>query len=989
MIILRYAARALAFHWRTHLPALGFVALATAMIAAALGVQSSIRSHLHDLLVKPLGQVSFAIATHGVFRAELADATGSAALALNATASDEAGNQVVHAILFGLGPDAKRVFVGWTPIAPGEAAISRSLAKSIRASVGNTLYLRAPVPNGTPTSSVFGHRLVRDATVEIPVRVARLLPDAGIGAFDLNPTVGPKANIFVDREWLCRSVKVKGEANLILEASTMAVHDVLEHLSLKDQGIEIHRSESALDVTCDRVVLTAGQVAACRRAARECGSTAEPTLVALAECVQAGKRASYYAIAEADTNASQSSIAFNQWIADDLNASVGDPVTVRLLIPKSDGGYGTQSISGRLDHILGTQGRGADPDLVPRLAGMTDSASVSDWHTPFPIDLSRVTQRDELYWKRFRAAPKVFLGASIVQAAWGGRETVTAVRIHGGDLNAFSRRLVADLSPADSMITVAPVRRNASRAARGSSDLAGLILGLSSFLLLAGFGLAASLMALNFQSRSREFGLLANLGLSPWTILSAMGTEAFLVSLSGAVVGVLVAPLFVRVCLALFSLWMPLSAQFTGITAIVSYSDLLTGLAVGLIGSLGSLAIVDRAKYRRLGARPTVRIRAVGKPIATALSYVGRSIRCRPLRFWSVVGVVGAGCAVLGVSAASIGDSDDAGLGGIGLQMETSMPVPVDWTTPEGRHRLHFDPADESAFAGVSAFALLRSPGTDVSCLNPAKPSTPRLAAVDHNWLDSPPFPLNSGSWSALRAAKPPWPAVADADTLEWILDSGVGRQYQLAQQDGASAGLKFVGATHGTFLTGDILVGQAAMREIYPTIEAPTLFLVKAPAGHEAMVRKALEANLADYGVKVRSTHEILAALKGVVRAYLAIFMAFGVLGLTLGVCGSSLAVARNALERRTEFALLLAIGHSRSTVRYLLAAETLLAVLVGTTAGLLLSILVAILERSAVAWLAMTGATLAIVCVNFFACSLVSSYVIRKDMLKALRTE
>jgi hypothetical protein len=451
-----------------------------------------------------------------------------------------------------------------------------------------------------------------------------------------------------------------------------------------------------------------------------------------------------------------------------------------------------------------------------------------------------------------------------------------------------------------------------------------------------------------------------------------------------------------KASLALFSHWMPAAAGIGDVSVSVSGSDLAAGFAAGLLCAFGAALIFVRPLFsaRRIQRRGATK--APSRPATTPVSLLWRSIRFRPMRVLSVGLIVAAGTAVLGVAAGSLSSADASGTGGFALEVESQLPIAIDWSTAKGRSRLHFDPADEAAFAGVSISPMLRNPGADVSCLNPAKPVLPRISAVDSNFVRSAPFPAvasdGSNAWPLLDSpaqTAPDIPAIGDGDTLDWILGSGVGKEVDLQLPNGRPSRLKFVGATHGTFLAGDLLVSRAAFHRLYPEVEAPTLFLVKAPKAKLAALRAAIGRNLADYGVTVRDTESILASLRAVINAYLSIFLVFGSLGLVLGVCGSSLAAARNAMDRRPEYALMLAVGIARTTVRNWIVAETYLAVVAGAACGFAISAAVGIAERSGVSWLALIAATLAIVGAATVACFAVSSLFLRRGVLEALRSE
>ena len=112
-------------------------------------------------------------------------------------------------------------------------------------------------------------------------------------------------------------------------------------------------------------------------------------------------------------------MVLNAWAAQDLGAQVGERFTITWRTSTPDG-YEEHSAEVTLRAVVPMEGLGADPGLVPDFRGITDAIHIGDWDPPFPIDLSRITDRDEEYWDRYRAAPKAFVGAGLLRRAWQG-----------------------------------------------------------------------------------------------------------------------------------------------------------------------------------------------------------------------------------------------------------------------------------------------------------------------------------------------------------------------------------------------------------------------------------------------------------------------------------------------------------------------------------------------------------------------------------------
>src|SRR5690606_399899 len=86
-------------------------------------------------------------------------------------------------------------------------------------------------------------------------------------------------------------------------------------------------------------------------------------------------------------------IALNRWAANQLEARVGDTITLKFYEPESIHGELREHdpIAFRLVHIAeletaeGELTAAADPSLTPELPGVTDQKSINDWDLPFEL----------------------------------------------------------------------------------------------------------------------------------------------------------------------------------------------------------------------------------------------------------------------------------------------------------------------------------------------------------------------------------------------------------------------------------------------------------------------------------------------------------------------------------------------------------------------------------------------------------------------------
>lgn len=190
-----------------------------------------------------------------------------------------------------------------------------------------------------------------------------------------------------------------------------------------------------------------------------------------------------------------------------------------------------------------------DRGLTPTVPGITDAETFNDWEQPFPMQLSRVTERDEDYWDKYRATPKAFFDLDAAREWWSSRYgSATSLRLGAGagqSLEDSAKKFEADFLnalPMDSVgLAVQPVKFLGLQAASGTTDFSGLFIGFSFFMILSGLMLISLLVRLGIERRACEIGLLSAIGFSPSRIGRLLLLEQFAVVLFGAVIGIVAA----------------------------------------------------------------------------------------------------------------------------------------------------------------------------------------------------------------------------------------------------------------------------------------------------------------------------------------------------------------------------------------------------------------------------------------------------------------
>ncbi|MEX2168833.1 MAG: ABC transporter permease [Pirellulales bacterium] len=602
---LRYITASLWHHRRAHLAVALGVAVATAVFTGALVIGDSLRGSLRDLTLQRLGQIDFALVTPHLFRAELAseltnqpgfdelfdDSTPRPAghelaapmLLMQGAVTAQTGDEVKRAtnvsIIGASTPfwsmtsrfaDAGAMMPDYQ--LPGDDVwLTESLATELNVKTGDEVVLRLPTAEVLPADSPLGEKA--ETTLGVRLVVGAIVGPDNFDRFSLQPTQRPPRTAFVDIATLQLALDRTGKANAILvgdaevarPGSAEAAKWLRESLKpqLADYGLRLERVASDyLQIESDQLVLPEAVVVAAEKAF---GGTLQPVATYLANTLRHGERTiPYSTITGVDSTAevgpildengesiklADDEIALNRWAADDLEANIGDTIDVTYYEPESTHGELREAKpqSLRLAAIVdlatpdGIRTKAADPLLTPRLKGVTDQQSISDWDLPFEL-VERVRRQDEDYWDDYSTTPKAFVSLELAKRLWQSRwGSVSLLRIPASanlSADAAAEKLLAAIDPESLGFAFQPVKEQGLAASSGTTPFDLLFLGFSMFLIASAVMLIALLFRLGIDARSREIGLLGAIGWPNGKTLRALLAEALIVALIGAAVGV-------------------------------------------------------------------------------------------------------------------------------------------------------------------------------------------------------------------------------------------------------------------------------------------------------------------------------------------------------------------------------------------------------------------------------------------------------------------
>ncbi len=605
----RLIQRSLTHDARLHVGVAAGVALTCAIITGALGVGDSVRHTLRTTALQRLGNITHAI-TPGdrLFTDGLAEQLGpitegevSAILSLRGMVGRADGGGRAPDIQVVGYDDSASGLVGLPPHPPANNAyINTHLAHRLDVAVGDTLIVRIGDPRAIRSNLPIDSG---DPATVLRVRIDRVLPDAEGGRFSLAAEQSAPQSIFLSRAWLAGLLGIDGRANIMLASSlpgaqSPALADGKDyHIPLELDDAELHFFGPTKDVRqldtprvfLDRSITEALDPLAERR-----------VLTYLANTIAHGDRQTPYSMVMADDRLEgvrDGQIAINEWLADDLSASIGDTVTLSYYLPEAGAKLIEARASFEVVRIVPTKRPIEDRSLVPDFPGLKEVERISQWDAGPGIDRSRIRDKDEAYWDEHRATPKAFITLADGQRLWANQYgSLTAMQFQPTAYENILSRINPDalgFSPRD-------VRAQALRASGATVDFGVLFLSLSMFVIIAAGLLTGLLFAFGVEKRAAQIGTLRAIGFTPRKVRAWLVGEALVVAVIGAGVGL---PLGVGYAAGLVALlsgggWQGAVAG-TGVVFHITPGSLVIGGMSAVLIALGAGAWTLRATMRQ------------------------------------------------------------------------------------------------------------------------------------------------------------------------------------------------------------------------------------------------------------------------------------------------------------------------------------------------------------------------------------------------------
>ena len=310
-------------------------------------------------------------------------------------------------------------------------------------------------------------------------------------------------------------------------------------------------------------------------------------------------------------------IVLSAWLAEDLKVSTGDTVNATWHqigshgeLPEIEKTFTVKGIFSSDDTLT------VDRNLTPSVEGVTDVEDFGDIRQPFEMDMKRLTERDDDYWKEHRATPKAFVSLKTAEELWNSRYgRYTSIRIGGStgsatrsetQLNTMANRLAFEiprrLQPAEVGMMFRPVREEGLQAAVGANDFTQLFIGFSFFLILSAIILASLMFRLGIQQRINQMGVLSAVGWTDNRVRRLFVTEGLLVCLAGACVGAVAAVYFAKLMIYGLTTWWVGAVGTQFLLLDIQPAKLVLSAVISLVLA-GLVIILALRSFRNIGVR--------------------------------------------------------------------------------------------------------------------------------------------------------------------------------------------------------------------------------------------------------------------------------------------------------------------------------------------------------------------------------------------------
>ncbi len=620
------------YFWQIHLTVALCTAVATGVLAGALIVGDSVRGSLRSLTTERLGTIQHGLLADHFFQPELLNRQNTVpAILLNGTVvAPQTQTRASKVNIIGITED---FFAFWEgdPVPNLSKAenqpfnaivINEALQNELNVQVGDALLVNMPQVADIHPEFLLGERDASEAIQSLRLVVSDIIPTENAGRFNLRAHQNFPFNAFITLPVLQKALGQAEKVNSVFIADTAPISPDQLTLTLEALDLSIQVRENHFDLQSQQYLLKPVLVENALTVATENGVPTLSTFTYLANTISANDNiVPYSTILALPTDTSEfpvplaeNEIALNAWAADDLSVKVGDEITMTYYSVGAGEEYTTETASFILKGILPIEGIAADKDIIPEFPGIHDTADMSQWESPFPIDYTLIRNQDEAYWDEYGPTPKAFISLETGRRLWKNRfGDLTTIRMNASqdsDVHAtrarFETEFLKKIQPEQIGFQFLSLQAEGLQAATGATDFGMLFGSLSGFIIFAVALLVGMLFRIGVEQRSREIGLLQAVGYPLAKVRRRFLLEGGTVASIGSLLGCLFAIGYAQLMIfGLQTWWLPAIG-----TPFMELHVNPWSLVSGLLTALAVVMISIRLTVQHLGQAPATALLA-------------------------------------------------------------------------------------------------------------------------------------------------------------------------------------------------------------------------------------------------------------------------------------------------------------------------------------------------------------------------------------------
>jgi putative ABC transport system permease protein len=622
-MIWNYIFRSLYHYRRSHIWVVLGTMVSTAILVGSLLVGDSIRYSLDRIVINRLGRTGYALSSGDrLFQGQLADRFSAdlnsdvaPLLKINGIGISQGGRLRYNSVQV-LGVDERMGLLGSTSLfdslATDEVIVNSTLASRLELTAGDELLLRLERLDSMPKDAPMA--LADETTVARRFTVKAVASSEDFGGFNLRTDQITPHTAFLSRKSILNLMELDDRANVLLAAErpqNPLNEDILaktlkQNWTLADGGLTLIPlgQPDQFEIRSNRIFLDS----ALEQMVKEADPRARPVFTYFVNEIRSGKRSTPYSfVTAADHLFSQpfadNEIIINEWLARDLKARPGREVELTYFVIGPMRKLVEKTTRFTVASVVPVQGRYADRYLMPDFPGLSEEESCLNWDTGIPIDLDKIREKDEAYWKRYKGVPKAFVTMKAAREMWQNRfGSLTAVRFSEKERGVLETGLNRVIDPAALGFHFRPVKADGMQASSESVDFGQLFLGLSFFVIAAALMLIGLLFVFNIENRSEETGLFLALGFPRRLIKRFIMLESLMLAVAGSVPGGILG-LFVNdgILLTLRTVWLGIVGTST-LQSHIDWLTVLTGVFAGIVIAFLAIWLFGRRQLNRSAA---------------------------------------------------------------------------------------------------------------------------------------------------------------------------------------------------------------------------------------------------------------------------------------------------------------------------------------------------------------------------------------------------